>query len=154
MLSLVGLIPQGAEAVDFLALAATTTDSRSVTLQYEVTGEVTGMVAVPIQIWRSADATVDSETDLLIGSGTIESFTTGPHEQEIDLPDGGELALSADRPYVLVLIDPITSGAPTGAVTEDNESNNLAVFRKYTVAVIVHGLTFLDAPPRVGESDG
>jgi len=133
-------------AYDLRAQAATTHDASQVHLTYEATGSPVPMGSVAVQVWRSTDAVLDPTVDSLLATATLAELSAGVHTQEIPVPLGS-LGLQASHPFILVVLDPVGDAQPQGEVSEENEANNITHFRKVTLAVIVHGLTFFDAPP-------
>ncbi|MBN9122642.1 MAG: hypothetical protein J0I06_26430 [Planctomycetes bacterium] len=93
---------------------------------------------IPVGVYRSADPTLDA-SDQLVGSGAITPPAGGGFGVA-SAALNGPLVLDPSRDYVLVVAD------PNNQVAEFNESNNIAVFRKFAVAAVVHGLS-LDGNP-------
>lgn len=139
-------LTHSATAYDLRAQEATTHDATLVHLTYEVTGTPVPMGSVAVQVWRSTDAVLHPEVDTLLAAVTLADLSAGIHTQEIPVPPGS-LGLQASHPFILVALDPVSEAQPQGDVSEENEANNITQFRKVTLAVIVHGLTFFDAPP-------
>ena len=136
----------GAPAIQMLS--ATTTDSKSVTIQYQI--NQTPGVTNPIQlgIYRSSDGQFDSKDSLVdtvtlapLGStsqqGTlmldqsgVSATALGTHQLTIPLPQG--LVPYPEKPYVLVVANPSASSAST-------EPQQTASFRTYTIGIVTHG---------------
>ncbi len=118
-------------AVDLALTTASTPDSRSIEFAYTVEDPITAPVRVAF--FRSVDATADAG-DQLIGERTLSSddLTRGPHS--LSLAVVGGLPIDPARPFVVTVAD------ADNALVEANEANNAAVFRKYVVGAVTHGL--------------
>lgn len=118
-------------AVDLALTMASTPDSRSIEFAYTVEDPITAPVRVAF--FRSVDATADAG-DLLIGERTLSGvdLTRGPHA--LSQPVVGGLPIDPSRPFVVTVAD------ADNALTEADEANNAAVFRKYVVGAVTHGL--------------
>jgi hypothetical protein len=129
---------------DIAMISATTTDSKGVTINYEIKG---GPITRPTEfaVFRSATTTLDASA-VAVGSAefvpggqpgaTLDSngrqaLAVGQHVVTIPLPGG--LPIDPKHPNVLVVAN------ADGAVTESNTSNDTASFRKYVIGVITHG---------------
>jgi hypothetical protein len=121
--------------------SATTADSRSVTVAYDVAGAPTGNTPLTFGVYRSAQATFDASaipvgSDTLVASSPTLDLNSQPatapghHELTIPLPDG--LPLNPTHPYVLVVANP-TQTLATG------DLKATAAFRVYTIGVVTHG---------------
>jgi hypothetical protein len=126
--------------------SATTTDSFSVTITYDVNTPPDPSQRLTFGIYRSASNQFNA-SDLLVGTETIvapgQGTTTldvdgqpaanpGPHQLTIPLPGG--LSLNPEHPYVLVVANPaqaLASGDPGAAAS--------ASFRTYVIGVVSHG---------------
>lgn len=126
-------------------ISATTMDSKSVTIEYDV--NPTSGAATPIQfgVYRSSDGKFDS-SDALVGTfplispgsstaATLDQHsqpatTQGRHELTIPLPQG--LAPFPEKPYVLVVADP---SLPSATI----DPAQTAAFRTYTIGIVTHG---------------
>jgi predicted alpha/beta-fold hydrolase len=133
-------------AVDIRTMSATTTDSSKIRFTYEVVAGPLSSANVPVHIYRSANAVFEPASDVLVAKAKLQALATGEHSQEIVVPASG-LAINPSQPFIFVVIDLPTTALPNGMIVESNEANNVAMFRKHTLAVIVHGLTFGDVPP-------
>jgi hypothetical protein len=126
-------------------LSATTTDSKSVTIEYQVNQAPTTATPLQFGVYRSSDGqfnSSDSEVDTVTlvppGSSTTPTLDSsgqpataiGTHQLTISLPGG--LPPYPEKPYVLVVADPSSSSATT-------ESDQTASFRVYTIGVVTHG---------------
>ncbi len=124
--------------------SATTTDSKSVTIDYNVVTPPDAQHPLTFGIYRSADATFSSddtyvgrETLVLPGQGTATldnqgqpASAVGQHQLTIPLPDG--LPLNPEHPYVLVTANPSDA-------TASGDPSATASFRVYTLGVVTHG---------------
>lgn len=118
--------------------AATTIDSKSVTVEYEVSTLLDARNAPSFRVYRSADQTF-SPDDLPVSSAPIMASSLddngqplaamGHHQLTISLPEG--LPLSPRHPYVLVVANPES--------VQPGQSPPTASFRKYTIGVVTHG---------------
>jgi hypothetical protein len=129
-------------------LSATTTDSKSVTIEYQV-NQAPG-AATPIQfgVYRSSNGQFDSSDSLVdtitlaapgaaVGQGAITldqngqtATAVGTHELTIPLAQG--LPPFPEKPYVLVVADPSSPSATT-------DPQQTASFRVYTIGIVTHG---------------
>ena len=131
---------------DIAMITATTDDSRSVTVDYTITGAAVDQPIV-FSVERSADG-VHHADDPLVGApeilppgpggtgGTLDGAgksATALGEHVVTLPIPGGIPTDPMQPFVVVTADPL------GAIAESNEANNVAEFRKYTLAVVTHG---------------
>jgi Bacterial Ig-like domain len=129
-------------------LSATTTDSKSVTIEYQVNQAINNTSPIQLGIYRSSsdqfsssDSLVDTVTLAAPGAGTGQGDITldqngqsaiaiGIHELTIPLPDG--LPPFPEQPYVLVVANPNSPTATT-------DSEQTASFRVYTIGIVTHG---------------
>jgi hypothetical protein len=128
-----------APAPDIAMIGLTTADSKSVTFDYRV-NDAPLTAPVVFRVVRSADNYVDSGdqqlTDLTLDSATLDDAgasaeAVGEHRLTVAIPN--DLPINPTLPYVIATAD------ATKAITESDETNNTAMFRKDTIAVIVHG---------------
>jgi hypothetical protein len=129
-------------------LSAATTDSKSVTIEYQVNQSPTTSNPLQFGVYRSSDGQYDSK-DALVGTFTLTSLAgataatsvtldqsgqpataAGIHELTIPLPQG--LPPYPEKPYVVVVADPGSSSAST-------EPGQTASFRTYTIGIVTHG---------------
>jgi hypothetical protein len=123
--------------------SATTTDSRSVTIDYNVTTPPDDQHPLTFGVYRSADNTF-SPDDIAVGSESVvapaqgtptlddnrqPASAAGHHQLTIPLPNG--LSLNPKHPYVLVVANPGDTGPAQAPPT--------ASFRTYTIGVVTHG---------------
>lgn len=127
-------------------ISASTTDSKSVTIEYSVS-QAAGSSTGPIQfgIYRSSNGQINS-SDSLVGTFTAVSSggsspvtldqngqvapAPGSHQLTIPLPQG--LPPFPEKPYVVVVADP---GAPSAATSPAQTAS----FRTYTIGIVTHG---------------
>ena len=124
-------------AAQVTMLAATTLDSKGVTVGYRIDG---GSLDAPLTlgVYRSTDATFDA-SDKPVGTAVIDSAALdvagasalgeGTHAVTEAIPGG--LPPDPTRPYVLVVADPLRDG---GA-----DPGQSAAFRTHVMGVVVHG---------------
>jgi hypothetical protein len=128
-------------------LSATTTDSKSVTIEYQVNQPIDAATPLQFGVYRSSDGQFDSgdvpvDTYTLIPPGAASgqaptldqagqsATAVGTHELTIPLPQG--LPPYPEKPYVLVVADP---GSPSATA----EPQQTASFRVYTIGIVTHG---------------
>ncbi len=126
-------------------ISATTTDSKSVTIEYRVNQPVTTAAPLQFGVYRSSDgkfgpsdSTVSTVTMTPPGtsgqSATLDqsgapATAIGTHTLTIAIPGG--LPPYPMKPYVTVVVDPSTPQAAEPSAT--------ASFRVYTIGVVTHG---------------
>ncbi len=139
-------VPSTATAPAVQMISATTTDSKSVTIEYQVNQPVTAAAPLQLGVYRSADGQFDAsdsvvDTVTLVPPGVSGQTPTldqaggsatavGTHTLTIPLPQG--LPPFPEKPYVLVVADPSSSSATT-------EPQQTASFRVYTIGIVTHG---------------
>lgn len=129
-------------------LSATTTDSKSVTIEYQVNQTPTPANPMQFGVYRasgdqfdSSDSLVDTVNLATPGTAAAQSAITldqsglpatavGIHDLTIPLPQG--LPPFPEKPYVLVVADPSTSSALT-------DPQQTASFKTYTIGIVTHG---------------
>ncbi len=129
-------------------LSATTTDSKSVTIDYTVNQAPTTATPIQFGIYRSSDGQFDS-SDTQVGTFTLipPSTTSGQPAATLDaggqpatavgthdlnIPLAGGLPPDPLKPYVLVVADP---GSPSATTVPDQTAS----FRVYTIGIVTHG---------------
>jgi hypothetical protein len=130
---------------DIQMTGATTTDSRTVSVNYTITGTpITGQPR-PFAVYRSAayDSLAGAQ---LLGTATLPAsdaadLSLGSHQGvRLALANGGQpvTALTPDPalPFIVVVAD------PGGSVAEGNASNNTASFETHVLGVVSHGQEF------------
>ncbi len=128
-------------------ISATTADSKSVTIEYQVNRPITAATPLQFGVYRSSNTQFDAsdsevDTDTLVppdsSSGQAATLdqagqpatAVGTHELTIPLPQG--LPPYPDKPYVLVVADP-------GATSATADPQQTASFRVYTIGIVTHG---------------
>ena len=128
-------------------ISATTTDSQSVTIDYQVNQPIDAASPLQFGVYRSSDgqfnssdSLVDTVTLVPPGAASGQAATldqagqpataVGTHTLTIPLPQG--LPPYPAKPYVLVVADP---GSPS-ATTDPQQT---ASFRVYTIGIVTHG---------------
>ena len=117
-------------------LAASTTDSQSVTITYDVKTPQTSPIT--LGFYRSADAAFSAIDDVPVESvvalpsvdsaGNLLS-AVGVHTVSLPIPGG--LPLNPAHPYVLAVANPTSASAADPTAT--------ASFRTYTIGIVTHG---------------
>lgn len=129
---------------DVVMDSATTTDSRSVTIQYDINNAAL-TAPLTFNVYRSAESMVDAGSELVgttsvspnvLGNPTLDVASVpatdpGHHQLTINLPDG--LPPNPSHPFVVVVAD------PAHALTETNTANNTASFQKHVIGIVTHG---------------
>lgn len=117
-------------------ISATTLDSRSVTVSYEVTSPAPGE-SITFGVFRSASSRFDPSAipvGLPVAVPAVDASghpSGAPGVHLVSLPIAGGLPINPKHPYVLVVADP---GSPSAS--DPGES---ASFRKVVLGVITHG---------------
>jgi hypothetical protein len=128
-------------------ISATTTDSQSVTITYQVNQPISGATPLQFGVYRSSndrfdsgDAVVDTYTFTPPTASSGQSATldqagqpataVGTHTLTIPLPGG--LPSYPSKPYILVVADPASAAAMS-------EPQQTASFRVYTIGIVTHG---------------
>ncbi len=143
-----GISPLGGESLEprallaaapaqIVMLAATTLDSKGVTVTYQVEGSAPAE-PIALAVDRAATPTSGSR-DMAVGTATIASTqldsagrpATAPGEHTVTVPLVGGLPDNPEHPYVVVVADPDDPGA--------TDAGREASFRVFTIGVIVHG---------------
>ena len=129
-------------------LSATTTDSKSVTIDYQVNTPPDATNPIQFGVYRSSNGQFNS-SDSLVGTVTLaapgsvsspgaitldqsgQSATAiGTHQLTLPLAQG--LPPYPEKPYVLVVADPGSSSATVNP-------EQTASFRVYTIGIVTHG---------------
>jgi hypothetical protein len=128
-------------------ISATTTDSKSVTITYQVNQPIDAATPLQFGVYRSSDDQFDSsdalvDTDTLVPPSTSSgqaatldqagqpATAVGTHTLTIPLSQG--LPPDPSKPYVLVVADP-------SSVTATTAPQQTASFRVYTIGIVTHG---------------
>jgi hypothetical protein len=127
-------------------LDATTTDSRSVTIDYRVNQAPDLLSPLRFGVYRSSDPQLDPG-DTLLGTYTVTTGNAGQGDAALDdsgqpadapgmhrltIPLAAGLPPYPSKPYVLVVADP---GNPSAA----NNPDQTASFRTYVIGIVTHG---------------
>jgi hypothetical protein len=91
-----------------------------------------------VAVYRSADLAL-AAADVFVAGATVTPPATGTGTGAVNL--GAEMPLDPARNFVLVVAD------PGDVVSETDEANNTASFRKLTLGVVTHGFTLTGTPP-------
>ena len=129
-------------------LSATTTDSKSVTIDYTINQSLTATTPIQLSIYRSSDGQFDAN-DTQVGTFTLVPPSTmsgqpaatldangqpaaavGTHE--LNIPLAGGLPPDPLKPYVLIVANPDSPSATT-------VPDQTASFRVYTIGIVTHG---------------
>jgi hypothetical protein len=143
---------------DIALLSATTHDSRSVTVVYNINGNNINK-NFDIQIDRSGDGQVDA-TALPLSTFTVVAPGTGQGPLTLDdngrpaadegshtltIPIAGGLPPNPQHPFVVAEAD------PQNVLAESSKANNTADFRTYVIGVVTHGgiqpKSWVNGPP-------
>jgi hypothetical protein len=126
-------------------ISATTTDSKSVTIEYNVNRTPGAATAIQFGVYRSSDGKFDSSntpvgifslaspggsTAATLDQSGQPATALGSHEITIPLPQG--LAPFPEKPYVLVVADPSLRSTTI-------DPAQTASFRTYTIGIVTHG---------------
>jgi hypothetical protein len=133
------ICPSGAP--DIVVNSATTKDSKSVSVDYEI--ENAG-VTQPLEfdIYRSASPTGYNQRDfvaskILDPASDPQDLTIGDHpDVRLDL-GGAQLTIDPSHPYVIVVANP---NHTILEADQANDTNDMTAFRKYVLGVVTHGL--------------
>ena len=123
--------------------SATTSDSKSVTIDYTLSSPVQQTQPLTFGVYRSNDArfsaddtevgritiTPEGKTSPTLDDKGVHASLVGGHQLTIPLPNG--LPIDPKRPYVLVVANPSDETAAQTSPT--------ASFRKFTIGVLTHG---------------
>jgi hypothetical protein len=115
-------------------VSATTTDSRSVTIQYDVTAPLDAVQSLQFGVYRSAHDQFDSSAVPVGSDSSVAPGAAAPGPHTLTIPLAGGLPPDPEQPYVLVVANPaaaLASGDPTSAST--------ASFRTHVIVVVTHG---------------
>jgi hypothetical protein len=129
-------------------LSATTTDSKSVTIDYQVNTPPDAANPLQFGVYRSSNGQFNS-SDALISTVTLAAPGSVSSPGAITLDQNGQSATAIgthqlilplaqglppypEKPYVLVVADP---GSPSATVNFEQ----IASFRVYTIGIVTHG---------------
>jgi hypothetical protein len=151
-------VPSGADALEARMvmslsapavemLSATTTDSKSVTIEYQVNNSAADS-PLELGIYRSSNGQFSADDSLVTtvtldtpeaasapGTITVDqngaaATANGIHELTVPLAEG--LPPFPEKPYVIVVANP-------EAATATTEQSQVASFRTYTIGIVTHG---------------
>ena len=127
-------------------LSATATDSRSVTIDYQVSQALSPDEPLSFGIYRSSDSRFDAQ-DVPVGSWQVGALAQGqsglllddngqpadaPGTHHLTIPLPGGLPPDPQKPYVLVVADPSIPSALS-------DPTQTASFRTHVIAIVTHG---------------
>jgi hypothetical protein len=129
---------------DVQMTGATTTDARTIRVNYDIAGAAVTGQPLTFNVYRSANY------DSLAGARFLGSSTL-PASDAADLSEGGhqgvKLALTDGNGHPVTALTPSTAlpflvvvANPTGSVRESNAANNTASFETHVLGVVSHGL--------------
>ncbi len=129
------LLTVAVPAPDVTMITASTTDSQSVTITYDV--KVASTSAVQLGFYRSTDPTFSTDdvpVEPVVALPSVDSAnnslgSVGVHTVKVPIPGG--LPLNPSHPYVLAVANPTAASAADPSAT--------ASFRTYTIGVVTHG---------------
>jgi hypothetical protein len=129
-------------------ISATTTDSKSVTVEYQVNQPPGSANPIQFGVYRSSNGLFNASDSLVdtitlvspsntAGEGTVTldqngQAATGVGLHQLTIPLSQGLPPFPEKPYVLVVADP---SAPTAT----NDPEQAASFRTYTIGIVTHG---------------
>jgi len=120
--------------------SATTTDSKSVTVQYDITEAGIGET-IPVEIYRSSSDTFDPSTATEVDQETIPAQDSGGDSSEalgthtVDIALNNPLKIDPQQEYVFVVVDSNhTIGFDDGTYKE-------AHFRAFVLGAVSHGFS-------------
>ena len=129
-------------------LSATTTDSKSVTIEYQVNQAPDAANPIQFGVYRSSNGQFDS-SDSLVDTITLAAPGSASGQSAIILDQSGQPATAVgthqltlplaqglppypEKPYVLVVADPSSPSATA-------DPAQTASFRVYTIGIVTHG---------------
>ncbi len=129
-------------------LSATTTDSKSVAIEYQVNQAPSATNPIQFGVYRSSNGQFDS-SDSLVNTITLAAPGTESVQGAITLDKSGQSAIAVgthqltiplaqglppypEKPYVLVVADPSSPSATANP-------QQTASFRVYTIGIVTHG---------------
>ena len=120
---------------EWIMTGATALSPQVVAADYQVTGSAL-TEPMTMAVYRAASPAFDAAHDVLAGQATLSGseLTVGSHR--VTVPLSRPLDIDPAMKYVLVVAD------PGGQVPESSQSVNVASFRTWIVAAVVHGLEF------------
>jgi hypothetical protein len=128
-------------------ISATTTDSKSVTIEYQVNQPVNAATPLQFGVYRSADGTFNASDSLVDTVTLVPPGSSAGQAPTLDQAGGSATALGTHtltialsgglppyplKPFVTVVADPSLPSAAT-------DPRQTASFRVYTIGVVTHG---------------
>jgi hypothetical protein len=136
---------------------ATTTDARTVSVNYNITGASLAGQTLNFNVYRSAGYNSLSGAQLI---GTASISGSDSVDLSVGAHQGVKLSLTAPNGQPLTALTPNTAlpflvvdANPGDSISESNSSDNTASFETHVLGVVVHGLVldlpllFLNTPP-------
>ncbi len=102
-------------------------------IHYEILADPAPSVAFHFDIYRSSDEVFDDGDKYIDSSGIINASKSVSAFHSIVIDVGQGLRPDPSKPYIFAI------ARTSGSVSETVLSDNVASFRKYTIAVICHG---------------
>ncbi|HWG43908.1 MAG TPA: hypothetical protein VN688_14115 [Gemmataceae bacterium] len=131
---------------DIQMTGATTTDARTVSVNYNITDASLAGQTVNFNIYRSVGYESVSGAQL-IGTASIPGSDSA--DLSVGQHQGVKLALMGTNGQPLTALTPNTAlpfivvvANPNGTIAESNSTNNTASFETHVLGVVVHGLAF------------
>jgi hypothetical protein len=131
---------------DIQMLFATTTDSRTISVNYNITGESLGGQSLSFNVYRSAGFGSLNGAQL-IGTASIPGSDSG--DLDLGSHQGVKLSLTAPNGQPLTSLTPnpalpfiVVVANPAGSIAESSTADNTASFETHVLGVVVHGLEF------------
>jgi hypothetical protein len=139
-------VPVAASAIQMIS--ATTTDSKSVTIDYRVNQTPSATNPIQFGVYRSSNGQYDP-SDTLVSTFALTSSDSSPALGAVTLDQSGQPATAIgthqltiplaqglppypEKPYVVVVADPTAPSA-----TADSQQS--VSFRTYTIGIVTHG---------------
>lgn len=133
-------------AVDLQMTGATTTDSKTLSVNYTISGASLAGQTLDFNVYRSAGFNSLAGAQLI---GTMAIAGSDSADLGIGQHQGVRLSLTGTNGQPLPALTPnaalpflVVVANPNGSIAEDAASNNVASFETHVLGVIVHGLDF------------
>ena len=133
------LVLDAASLPDIAMVSATTTDSRSIRVVYNIENAPVGQ-PFDVRFYRSADGQVDSSA-IAIGDQIVSGTGLAVGAHDLTAPIAGGVPIDPAHPYVLAVANPDHS------VPESDQGNDLASFHVYVIGAVTHGLELTPGLP-------
>jgi hypothetical protein len=125
---------------------ATTTDSQTVSVNYNITGASLAGQTLSFNVYRSAGYNSLGGAQLI---GTASIPGSDSTDLSVGAHQGIKLSLTAPNGQPLTALTPntvlpfiVVAANPNGSIAETNSSDNTASFETHVLGVVVHGLEF------------